>query len=217
MHDTARCLGYPSDSSRAARERARETSCWRHPCRAGQARPGRTLPPSALAHGQCGFSTGQCGLAHCACGLPLSTLPARVACLHHLAGVGHCSLAIGHGCTVGLPLGVLDRQPVSPLPSTSACSGAGSGWHGCWWISFSASPRRAGQARPGQILPPLPSLLACAASTLACAASLFARVACLSHLAGVGHCSLAIDHGCSVELAPSVVSRDIGGSAGPRA
>ncbi len=45
-------------------------------------------------------------------------------------------------------------------------------------------PRRASQARLGRILPPLPSLLACAASPLAC-------VACLSLLAGVGHCSLA--------------------------
>ncbi len=66
-----------------------------------QSAPGRTGPagsdtsPSALAHGQCGFSTGQCGLAHCLCGLPLSLLPARVACRHHLAGVGHCSLASG--------------------------------------------------------------------------------------------------------------------------
>ncbi len=29
MHDTARCLGYPSDSTRAAREWARETTCGR--------------------------------------------------------------------------------------------------------------------------------------------------------------------------------------------
>jgi hypothetical protein len=38
MHDTARCLGYPSDSSRAAREWAQETSCGRHRC--GPVRPG---------------------------------------------------------------------------------------------------------------------------------------------------------------------------------
>jgi hypothetical protein len=179
MHDTARCLGYPSDSSRAAQERARETSCGRLPRRAGQARPGRTLPPPVLARGQCSYSTGQCGLAHCPCGLPLSLLPARVACLHHLAGVGRCSLAIGHGCTVGRPLGVLYRRAVSALQPTSAGSGEASGWHGCWWICFSAGPRRAGQARPGRTLPPLTTLPACVASILGYAASLFARVACL--------------------------------------
>jgi hypothetical protein len=46
-----------------------------------------------------------------------------------LVGVGHCPLAIGRGCLVGLQAGVLDRRPVSPLPSSPACSGAGSGWH----------------------------------------------------------------------------------------
>ncbi len=49
MHDTARCLGYPSDSTRAARERARETTCVRHLRRAGQARPGWTPPSLASA------------------------------------------------------------------------------------------------------------------------------------------------------------------------
>ena len=33
MHDTARCLGYPSDSTRAARERAREATCGLPPAR----------------------------------------------------------------------------------------------------------------------------------------------------------------------------------------
>jgi hypothetical protein len=33
MHDTARCLGYPSDSTRAARERAREAPCGLPPAR----------------------------------------------------------------------------------------------------------------------------------------------------------------------------------------
>ena len=49
MHDTARCLGYPSDSTRAARERARETISGSHLDRAGQARMGWTLPPQAPA------------------------------------------------------------------------------------------------------------------------------------------------------------------------
>jgi hypothetical protein len=40
-------------------------------------------------------------------------------------------LAIGHGRIVGLLAGVSDRRTVSPLSSSSACSGAGSGWHGC--------------------------------------------------------------------------------------
>ncbi len=47
MHDTVRCLGYPSDSTRAARERARETTCGRHlrPAADGHARLG-WVPPS---------------------------------------------------------------------------------------------------------------------------------------------------------------------------
>ncbi len=49
MHDTARCLGYPSDSTRAARERARETTCGRPLRRAGQARLGWTPPSLASA------------------------------------------------------------------------------------------------------------------------------------------------------------------------
>jgi hypothetical protein len=42
MHGTARCFGYPSDSTRTARERAREATCghrlrWPGPVRPGQA------------------------------------------------------------------------------------------------------------------------------------------------------------------------------------
>jgi hypothetical protein len=58
--------------------------------------------------------------------------------LSPLAGVGHCSLAIGHGPSAGLLVSVPDRQPVSPLSSPRACSGAGQGWHGCGWIAASA-------------------------------------------------------------------------------
>jgi hypothetical protein len=56
--------------------------------------------------------------------------PTAPCTLSHLAGVCQCPLAIGHGFLVGLLAGVLDRRPVSPLSSTSACSGAGLGWHG---------------------------------------------------------------------------------------
>ncbi len=58
--------------------------------------------------------------------------------LSPLACVGHCSLAVGHGPSAGLPVGVPDRLPVSPLSSPRACSGAGPGWHGCGWIAASA-------------------------------------------------------------------------------
>jgi hypothetical protein len=82
VHDTARCLGYPSDSSRAARECARETSGGHHPRRAGQVRQGLILPPlpSLLA----------CAASLLAC---VASLFACVACLSLLAGVWHCSLA----------------------------------------------------------------------------------------------------------------------------
>ncbi len=56
MHDTARCLGYPSDSTRAARERSlpraareRETTSGSQKDRAGQARMGRTPPSQSSA------------------------------------------------------------------------------------------------------------------------------------------------------------------------
>ncbi len=48
MHDTARCLGYPSDSTRAARERARETTSGSHLDRDGRAVM-EWMPPSPLA------------------------------------------------------------------------------------------------------------------------------------------------------------------------
>ncbi len=41
MHETARCFGYPSDSTRAARERAREATCGYCLRWTGQAQPGR--------------------------------------------------------------------------------------------------------------------------------------------------------------------------------
>jgi hypothetical protein len=134
-----------------------------HPRRAGQAR--WTLPPlpSPLASAATLPACAASPFARVAC-LSLRSSPvwlasltwtactastlacaallfARVACLSHLAGVGHCSLAIGqfgHGRSVGLLARVLDRRSVSPLPSTSACSGAGSGWHGCEWIAVGA-------------------------------------------------------------------------------
>ena len=39
MHETARCIGYPSDSTRAAREQGRGATCGHRPCRPGPARP----------------------------------------------------------------------------------------------------------------------------------------------------------------------------------
>ena len=81
-------------------------------------------------HTHSGFSN----LASTLAALPLAPVAqlfaVLLALLSHLAGVGKCPLAIGHGCLVGLLAGVLDRRPVSPLSSTLACSGAGSGWHG---------------------------------------------------------------------------------------
>jgi hypothetical protein len=41
MHETARCIGYPSDSTRAARERGRGAACGHRPCRPGPVRPAR--------------------------------------------------------------------------------------------------------------------------------------------------------------------------------
>ncbi len=95
-----------------------------------------------LASRPCGSTlagVGQCPLAighwhGCLVGLPVG-VPPRVGSptapctLSHLAGVGQCPPAISHGCLVGLLAGVLDRRPVSPLSSSPACSGAGSGWH----------------------------------------------------------------------------------------
>jgi hypothetical protein len=65
---------------------------------------------------------------HRPCGSTLRCDASRP-CGSTLAGVGQCPLAIGHGCLVLLLAGELDRRPVSPLSSTPACSGAGSGWH----------------------------------------------------------------------------------------
>ena len=80
MHDTARCLGYPSDSTRAARERAQETTSGSHLDRDGQAGwagrhlvrpPLHLLSPPRLNSRHRGSSLRPCG----------STLS-------HLAGVG---------------------------------------------------------------------------------------------------------------------------------
>ncbi len=114
MHETARRFGYPSESTRAARERAREATCGHCLHRSGPVRPPPLPELRCVAPRPCGSSL------RCDASRP---------CGSTLAGVGHCPLAIGHGCLVGLLAGVLDRRPVSPLPSSPACSGAGSGWH----------------------------------------------------------------------------------------
>jgi hypothetical protein len=49
MHETARCFGYPSDSTRAARERAREATCGYCLRWSGQAQPGRASLNQASA------------------------------------------------------------------------------------------------------------------------------------------------------------------------
>jgi hypothetical protein len=43
MHETARCFGYPSDSTRTARERVREATCGHRLRRSGPVRPGPGL------------------------------------------------------------------------------------------------------------------------------------------------------------------------------
>jgi hypothetical protein len=82
MHDTARCLGYPSDSSRAARECARETSCGRHPRRPVRlGRVGyfplclRSWPVRLLSWPVWlrSLPVWLASLALCPCGLPLSS------------------------------------------------------------------------------------------------------------------------------------------------
>ncbi len=49
MHETARCFGYPSDSTRAARERAREATCGHCLRWSGQAQSGRASLNQASA------------------------------------------------------------------------------------------------------------------------------------------------------------------------
>jgi hypothetical protein len=100
MHDIARCLGYPSDSSRAAREWARETSCGRHPRRAGQARP-VGYSPSAIGPGPCGWCrwrrTHQASTRlWCA-----ALLASHSYLLQSASGIAHQPLALGRlpGCS----------------------------------------------------------------------------------------------------------------------
>jgi hypothetical protein len=139
MHYTARCLGYPSDSTRrrgsglgmqpavttcaglVRRSRAGPHRLWSMQLRP-RLRGSTPRPCGSTLH-----SLRPCGSTLRQCGSPLS----------HLAGVGQCPLAIGLGCLVWLLASVLDRRPVSPLPSISARSGAGSGWHGRRQIAYS--------------------------------------------------------------------------------
>jgi hypothetical protein len=123
MHETARCFGYPSDSTRTARELARKATRGHRRRRPGPVRPGPGLlhTPSQAASTRPRGSTLRCD-AHRPCG----STPRRDAsrpCGSSLAGVGHRALAIGHGCPVGLRAGVPDRRPVSPLSSPSGAVG----------------------------------------------------------------------------------------------
>jgi hypothetical protein len=201
MHDTARCLGYPSDSSREARECARGTSCrGRHPRRAGQARPGRILPlcfrswPVRLVP-----VTLHAPRQHSASvrGGPTSSM------LSPSVGVGHSPLAVGLGPSAGLLVGVPDRRLVSPLSSPRACSGAGPGWHGCGWNAVSAVLSE-GPA-PWRWTLHLRSPLGGHRGGGSPAARV--RDFLLSRLAGVGHCSLAVGLGSSAGLLVGVPDR----------
>ncbi len=115
MHNTARCLGYPSDSSRAARERAQdsEATCSRHLRWTGQERPGWVPPPLAFAASL---------LA-----LWLTSSPMWLA---SLSPGRRRALPTSHWPWVS-SRAAYRRAGSPPLPSTSACSGATSGWHGC--------------------------------------------------------------------------------------
>ena len=152
MHETARCIGYPSDSTRAARERGRGSACGHRPCRPGPARPAWTPSPptSPLApvaqylrsplwfksHARpCGSSLTVAPVAQVSrspqwlktharpCGSSLTPAPSGST----LAGVGQCPTATGHGCPAGLRAGVPDRRPVSPLSSSLGVQWGGLG------------------------------------------------------------------------------------------
>jgi hypothetical protein len=159
MHDTARCLRHPSDSSWAAREWARETFRGRRPAQPPQPRLHPSSAPPSLHPVACAAGRGapRPGLSLSSANGPGPLVwPEPVApptssqysasvrggpptsLLSPLAGIGHCPLAIGHGPSAGLLVSVLDRRPISPLSSPRACSGAGPGWHGCGWIAVSA-------------------------------------------------------------------------------
>jgi hypothetical protein len=192
-----RCLGYPSDSSRAARECACETSCGRHPRRASQARQGRiglrswpVLLVQVTLHAPSQYSASVRGG-------PTSSM------LFPSVGVGHSPLAIGLGSSAGLLVCVPDRLPVSPLSSPRAYSGAGQGWHGCGWIAVSAVLTEV--PAPGRWTPHLRSPLGrhCGGGSPAARVRDFL----LSLLAGVGHCSLAIGLGPSAGLLVGVLDR----------
>ncbi len=123
MHETARCFGYPSDSTRTARELAREATRGHRRRRPGLVRPGLGL---LLAPGQAASSLPRGSTLRCDAHRPCSSTPCcddSRPCGSSLAGVGQRPLAIGHGCPVGLRAGVPDRRPVSPLSSPSVAVG----------------------------------------------------------------------------------------------
>jgi hypothetical protein len=131
MHDTARCLGYPSDSSRAARERAQEATCSRHLRWTGQEQPGWAPPPlviaaspplpSPLRLNSSSVWLNPSLLARVAqlfasvvqLFAPGPCASALLPCgspLSHLAGVGQCPLAIGYGYHCGCALSIYNPK-----------------------------------------------------------------------------------------------------------
>jgi hypothetical protein len=99
MHNTARCLGYPSDSTRVARERAREATCGYHLRWTGQAQPGWATPSLVVAASPSPprLSSSPVWLNPSPTApLWLNSSPVWLALLSHLAGVGQCSLLTSH-------------------------------------------------------------------------------------------------------------------------
>ena len=107
MHETARCFGYPSDSTRAARERGRGEQL-AGTASAGPGQCGRPVPPPPPSQ-------------------PPPLAPVAQACLSPLwliSGRRRASpTAIGPWCPAGPRTGVPDRRPVSPLSSSPGAVG----------------------------------------------------------------------------------------------
>jgi hypothetical protein len=142
IHDTSRYLGYPSDSRRTARKRAREAACGcelvllsHHRRRFPSPPPPSPLPPlsgrarsrSLRAMGSTAAGPGPhvrpgSELVPPASGCRKVTVrdtagrATRSTTLSHLAGVRRRPLAINHGPSAGLLVGVPDRRHATVVP-----------------------------------------------------------------------------------------------------